>query len=595
MADASRAVNERLVTSVNKRLVRRVVDDRAVNRLSEHLDPVVARVYAGRGVSSARETDSRLKHMLPPAQLLGIEDAAALLADAIEADAQIVIVGDYDADGATSTAVAVLGLRAMGACNVSFLVPDRFEYGYGLSEKIVAKAAESSPDLIITVDNGIASVDGVAAANQYGISVLITDHHLPGEVLPEADAIVNPNLPGCGFSSKHLAGVGVMFYLLAALRQQLMSREWFAERDIAMPNLATLIDLVALGTVADLVRLDANNRILVAEGLRRIRAGKCRPGILALLARAGRDYRQTTSRDLGFYVAPRLNAAGRLQDMSLGIACLLSDNTEDAETLAEELDSINKERRRIEARMQTQAMAEVSGYLDELDALPSALCLHNEEWHHGVVGLIASRLKERTDRPVVAFAPGENGELRGSARSIPGFHIRDALERVATLNPKLISKFGGHAMAAGLSLAPENLSAFRDAFVALAGEHQDALGKAGQLLTDGPLDREHLTLDFCLRLREAGPWGQGFEEPLFEGVFVVVKTQIVAEKHVRMELSVPETEQRLSAIAFNMAERCEPPATQDLLRVAYRLEANDYQGRQSLQLVIVHFESGVAG
>ncbi len=561
----------------------------AVNGLPASLHPVLARVYGARRVAGAHELDHSLERLLPPDTLTGLSPAVALLTEALTRGRRILIVADFDADGATSCALAVRALAWMGAADVRYLVPNRFEYGYGLTPEIVALAARQQPELIITVDNGISSVAGVRAAREHGITVLITDHHLPGAELPAAAAIVNPNQPGDAFPSKHLAGVGVIFYLMLALRAHLRADGWFAERNIAEPNLARLLDLVALGTVADLVALDHNNRILVAQGLDRIRRGRCGAGILALLRVAGRDPGRITAADLGFLVAPRVNAAGRLADMSLGIACLLTDDAATADGLARELDTLNRERRAIEADMQQQAVAAVNALRLESDALPRGLCLFDASWHQGVIGLVASRLKDRVHRPVIAFAPASDTELKGSARSVPGLHIRDLLDRIAARHPEILSKFGGHAMAAGLTLARRHLEAFAHAFDEEVGYCLSEDDLRGRVVTDGELAPADLSLELAGLLRDAGPWGQGFPEPLFDGCFEVLSRRVVDERHLKLTLRPTSQARSLDAIAFQAAPNGAVPDW-TRIRAAYRLDVNDYQGLRALQLVIEYFE-----
>ncbi|MGD2056357.1 MAG: single-stranded-DNA-specific exonuclease RecJ, partial [Gammaproteobacteria bacterium] len=490
------------------------VTDRA--RLPADLPAVLRRVYAARTIESAADLDYSLQRLLSPARLGGMPAAVGLLVAALTQRQRIVVVGDFDADGATSCALCLRALRSMGALHVDYLVPNRFEYGYGLTPEIVNVAAQRGPDLIITVDNGIASVAGVAAARERGIRVLITDHHLPGAELPRADALVNPNLPGEDFPSRHLAGVGVAFYVMLALRSALRERGWFAEQGMPEPNLGQWLDLVALGTVADVVPLDRNNRILVEQGLRRIRAGRCVPGIRALLQAGGRAPARCVSTDLGFVVGPRLNAAGRLDDMSQGIECLLTDSEHTAQSIAARLDALNRERRAIETEMQARALEAIRQLRLEERPLPTGLCLFDPDWHQGVIGILAARIRERFHRPVIAFAPGGDGELKGSARSVPGFHIRDALDAVASRHPGLVSRFGGHAMAAGLTLAEESYPAFAAAFDVEVSRFLSADDLNGVIYTDGELAADELNLETARLLREAGPWGQGFPEPLFQ-------------------------------------------------------------------------------
>ncbi|MBA3998156.1 MAG: single-stranded-DNA-specific exonuclease RecJ [Candidatus Accumulibacter sp.] len=540
------------------------------------LHPLLARIYAARGIQTRGELDYELKSLLPPAQLTNAQEAAVLLADALEAEARILIVADYDCDGATACAVGVRALRSFGA-TVEYLVPNRFTYGYGLSPEIVDLAAQQGPDLIVTVDNGIASLEGVARAQQLGIATLITDHHLPGDALPDADCIVNPNQPGCDFPSKCIAGVGVMFYVMLALRAELRARGWFADGARPEPNLAALLDLVALGTVADVVKLDRNNRILVSQGLKRMRDGKLTPGIAALFRAAGRSPAQASAFDMGFMLGPRLNAAGRLSDMSLGIECLITDDAGRAMNIAQELDALNRERREIEAGMQEQALV----HLETLDVAEGAgVALFDADWHQGVVGILASRIKEKLHRPVFAFARGENGEIKGSGRSIPGLHLRDALDLVSKRAPGILKKFGGHAMAAGATLMEEDFARFRELFAQVADELLAPADLTRTLETDGGLESAYFSLDTA-RLLEAEVWGQGFPPPLFEDEFVVESQRILKEKHLKLRLR--KGEQRLDAIQFNFSQ---PPG--DRIRAAYRLSINDYNGVQTTQLMIEH-------
>lgn len=561
-------------------------------KLPEDLHPLLRRLYVQRGVREKRELDLSLSRLLPFHLLSGIDTAVSLLQGALADQQRIVVIGDFDADGATSTALALRALRAMGARDVHYLVPNRFEYGYGLTPEIVEVAAARRPDLIITVDNGIASVDGVAAAKAHGIKVLITDHHLPGVQLPHADAIVNPNLPGDAFPSKSLAGVGVIFYLMSALRAYLRAAGWFAAQGIAEPKLACFLDLVALGTVADVVALDQNNRILVEQGLRRIRAGETVPGIAALLQVAGRDPRRVVSADLGFAVGPRLNAAGRLQDMSLGIECLLANSDQQALDHAGELDDLNRQRREIEGQMRDEALALVDDlHVSSADGtLPDALCLYDAGWHQGVVGILASRIKERYHRPVIALAEAGDGELKGSARSIPGLHMRDVLDSVATRHPDLIARFGGHAMAAGLSLQRTHLERFREAFIEAVSEVLSPDQLKDHLHTDGELPAEALSLDVAELLRHAGPWGQGFPEPVFDGEFRVVGHARLGDAHLKLKVRPLMNNKAIEAIAFNVdALPWEGQASR--VHLVYRLETNEYQGLRSPQLRVLHLRA----
>lgn len=552
------------------------------------LPPLLTRLYAARGVQSAAELDKGLARLLPFRQLKGIETAVALLVEALRERRRILFVGDFDADGATASTVGVLGLRLLGAAHVDYLVPNRFEYGYGLTPEIVAVALERRPELLVTVDNGISSLDGVAAARAAGLRVLVTDHHLPGRELPAADAIVNPNQPGCDFSSKAMAGVGVIFYVLLALRARLRELGWFAGAR-SEPNLAELLDLVALGSVADVVPLDANNRILVHQGLARIRAGRARPGLRALLEVAGRDCRRITSTDLGFILGPRLNAAGRLDDMSLGIECLLCEDEGLARDMAVQLDQLNQDRKAIEQGMQREALARLKEL--PVEELPFGLCLFEPDWHQGVIGILASRLKERYHRPAIAFADAGDGLLKGSARSVPGFHIRDALDAVAARHPGLISKFGGHAMAAGLSLPEGNFAAFAAAFDAEVRRQLCAEDLTGRLLSDGQLGVEEFHLDLARALRQAGPWGQHFPEPLFHGMFQVVQQRLVGERHLKLVVRSECGALQLDAIAFNVDREQWPNPTVRWVELAYRLDVNEYRGQESVQLVVVHLEA----
>jgi len=500
------------------------------------------------------------------------------------------VVGDFDADGATSSALVVAALREMGAAQADYLVPDRFKFGYGLTREIVDVALTHKPDLLITVDNGISSIDGVKRAKAAGIRVLITDHHLPGRDLPAADAIVNPNQPGDSFPSKVLAGVGVAFYLMMALRSRLRESGWFVQQNREEPNLAAYLDLVALGTVADVVPLDRNNRLLVKQGLLRIRAGHCRPGIRALLEVAGRNVSRAVASDFGFAAGPRLNAAGRLDDMSLGIECLLSDSQQHADELARELDALNRERREIETDMKADAMQYLDGMqLDDND-LPSGFCLYDADWHQGVIGILASRIKEQFHRPVIIFADAGGGELKGSARSIPGLHIRDALDAVAVRHPGLLNKFGGHAMAAGMSLEAARLDEFRQAFLAELDTQLNEETLTGVLETDGELQSDDFSLEMSELLRDAGPWGQGFPEPLFDGIFKVLSARIVGERHLKLSLRPRDGGAVVDAIAFGQAERYVPDKG-TLVRAVYRLDSNEYRGMLSLQLVVEWLEA----
>lgn len=561
------------------RIVTRSIPPRVVWQLEQQgLHPLLARLYASRGVLDKSELDYELKSLIPPAALTNSAAAAMMLADAIEAEARLLIIGDYDCDGATATAVGMRALKALGA-DVRFLVPDRFKLGYGLSPEIVDLAAQQSPDLIITVDNGIASLEGVARAQELGIATLITDHHLPGETLPDADCIVNPNQPGCDFPSKCIAGCGVMFYVMLALRAELRTRGFFADKP--EPNFANLLDLVALGTVADVVKLDRNNRILVSQGLKRMRAGQLQPGLAALFKATSRDPKKASAFDLGFLIGPRLNAAGRLADMSLGIECLLTDDPSRALQIAQELDTLNRTRREIESGMQDQALLLLESI--NTDEAAAGIALFDASWHEGVVGILASRIKEKLHRPVFAFAPSEGGIVKGSGRSIPGLHLRDALDLVAKRAPGLLVRFGGHAMAAGVTIKAEDFAQFQQLFAKIAGELLAPADLTRTLETDGALEGGYISLATA-RLLENEVWGQGFPAPVFEDVFVVESQRILKEKHLKLRLGKDNL--HLDAIQFNFAES---PGT--TIRAAYRLAINDYNGVQTPQLMIEHFES----
>lgn len=554
------------------KIVERGADaDAAATLIAHGLSPLLARAYAARGIRSASQLAPDLSRLIPPGELKNAEAMAELLADAIAAGKKLLIVADYDADGATACATGLRGLRSMGA-NVDYLVPNRFEYGYGLTPEIVRlAAAEKKPDILITVDNGIASIDGVAEARALGIPVLITDHHLPGDTLPDAWCIINPSQPGCTFPSKYLAGVGVMFYLMLALRTELRHRGAFAGRP--EPQLGALLDLVALGTVADVVRLDDNNRLLVQQGLQRMRSGRVQPGIAALFNAAGRDIRRATAYDLGFVCGPRLNAAGRLTDMSLGIECLTTDDPVRAADIARELDQLNRQRRDIEAGMQESALAVLEtaepGY---------TLSLHDPGWHQGVIGILASRLRERFHRPVFAFADAGNGEIKGSGRSIPALHLRDALDLVSKRHPELILRFGGHAAAAGLTLHASAFDRFRDAFESAARAMLTPEDLTQEWITDGSLPLVESTLENAQALGDA-VWGQGFPEPRFADDFTVAAQRIVGERHLKLRLG--RGTQLFEAMLFGQTEKLP-----DRITAVYRLTTNHYNGKVSLQLII---------
>jgi single-stranded-DNA-specific exonuclease len=559
--------------------------------LGASLHPVLRRVYAARGVQSALELSPALDRLLPVGTLEGVSDAAALLVK--HRQGRILVVGDFDADGATSTALVLRALRAWGFPSVDFLVPNRFEFGYGLTPEIVAIAATRNPTLIVTVDNGISSVAGVAEARTRGMDVLITDHHLPGAEVPAANVTVNPNLGDSRFGSRALAGVGVAFYVMVAVRR-LLDEAGLAPP--GSPGPAEFLDLVCLGTVADVVPLDVNNRVLVAQGLRRIQAGRCAAGIRALLEVAGRRREDLTATDLAFSVAPRLNAAGRLDDMSIGIQCLLADDVATATALAARLDQLNQERRSIEARMQTEALAAVSRLREPNPAIQrQGVCLFDETWHQGVVGLVASRVKERLRRPVIAFAKGDESVLRGSARSIPGVHIRDVLDCIAAHHPDLIAKFGGHAMAAGLSIDISNLDRFARAFDEEVTRWMAAAAGHDAIETDGELEAHEIHLDTARALRSGGPWGQAFPEPCFDGLFAIRSSRIVGERHLKMWVELPRSGRTFDAIAFNFADlgaaasaKPQPLLPEGSARLIYRLDINEYQGERRLQLLVDH-------
>lgn len=571
-----------LITQLRRRPLAEDID------LPMTMPPLLRRLYAQRGIKGAQELERSLRGLLDYRLLNGIDRAVDFLQQALADRRNIVIVGDFDADGATSTALTVLALRSMGGVNVNYLVPNRFDDGYGLSPEVVAQAAALGAEVIVTVDNGISSHAGVDEAHRRGIAVLVTDHHLPGDTLPAADAMINPNLRDCAFPSKALAGVGVAFYLMMALCVRLRESGWFANKGLAEPKLAELLDLVALGTVADVVSLDANNRILVAQGLSRIRAGRCRPGIRALLEVANRDARQLAASDLGFALGPRLNAAGRLDDMSIGVALLLSDDITQARMQANDLDALNQTRREIEQGMQVEALRLCETLERSHDELPYGLAMYHPEWHQGVVGILASRIKERFHRPVIAFAPSGDGTLKGSGRSIAGLHLRDALERLDTLYPGMILKFGGHAMAAGLSLMEDRFDEFRLRFGELVGEWLDAAQLEGVIWSDGELAQPDLCLSTAEMLREAGPWGQAFPEPTFDGRFRLLQQKLVGERHLKVMIEPVNGGPLLDGIAFNVDTQLWPDSSVREVEMAYKLDVNEYRGKRSVQLLIQH-------
>jgi single-stranded-DNA-specific exonuclease len=585
-------------------IVRRPVDG-STDDLPVDLHPVIRRILRARNVTDAQALDLTMGRMLSPSTLGGIGPAAEMLADAITGDQSILIVGDFDADGATGTAVAILAIRAMGGRRVDFRVPNRFEFGYGLTVPLVEALGEGLPDILVTVDSGISSNDGVNAANQRGCKVIVTDHHLPGEVLPAAAAIVNPNCEGDAFPSKALAGVGVMFYLLGSVRKVLRERNWFGPRR-PEPNLASFLDLVALGTVADLVPLDHNNRILIRQGLERIRRGMTRPGLLAMLKLGKRDFRYLQASDLGFAVGPRLNAAGRLDDMSVGIRCLLTDDPQEAMDYATTLDDLNRRRKTMQEGMQEDALQQVATLVSAIDkqALPSALCLYQQNWHQGIVGLVASKVKDVVHRPVVAFAPEAQPDdpsndsadadhkaeeagtifLKGSARSVRGLHIRDAMARVDATHPGLIRAFGGHAMAAGLTLDADHYEVFQDALSQAVDELLDGASLTAEIYTDGELGPADIGLNFARELESLGPWGQRFPEPVFEGSFTVIDQRIVGQKHLKMIVRPAQGGTEVDAIAFNYLP--EDLDRRSSFNCLYRLDINRWRGNEDCQLMI---------
>jgi single-stranded-DNA-specific exonuclease len=569
---------------LSKRIIRRRTLPEGVS-LNLHASPLLSRLYAMRGVTASRELDYSLECMIPVGELGGVDAAVELLLQHFQQQSRIIIIGDFDTDGATSTALVVRQLRRLGYLHVDFLVPNRFTFGYGLTPEIVALAAQRNPELIITVDNGISSLAGVAAANSLGIPVLVTDHHLAGAELPQAAAIVNPNAPGNAFPSKALAGVGVAFYLMAALTRAMVLRG-LAAGD--RTSVAQLLDLVALGTVADVVPLDANNRILVAQGMRRIRAGRCVPGIRAMLEAANKRIETCMAADLGFQVGPRLNAAGRLDDMSLGIQCLLTDDPDEARTIAAQLTQLNLDRRDIEQQMQDEAMSILEQMQLDAESLPLGLCLYEASWHQGVVGLVASRVKDRVHRPVIAMAMADEAALKGSARSIPGVHIRDVLDAVAAHHPGLIDKFGGHAMAAGLSIGADKLESFRAAFDTEVSRWMTQDDAIGMVFSDGELQFSECSLETARQLRDAGPWGQGFPEPMFDGEFAVIDSRVLAERHLK--LKVDAGDQVIEAIAFRHFDHDAAPQVRagDRVQLAYRLDVNEFRGEERLQMVVEH-------
>lgn len=556
------------------------------HQLGDDLSPLLQRLYQARGVTCRQQLDKGLAKLLPWQNLTGIEQAVQILQRYMILKRKIVVVGDFDADGATSTALCLIALQAMGATHISYIIPNRFEQGYGLSPEVVAQAQAEGAELIVTVDNGISSISGVEVANAAGIEVVITDHHLPSETLPAASAIVNPNLAGCEFASKSLAGVGVAFYLMLALRASLRQAQAFVDRP--EPNLAELLDLVALGTVADVVALDSNNRILVAQGLARIRAGKCRPGIKALLEVANRTAANLVASDLGFVLGPRLNAAGRLDDMSHGVELLLTADMGQARLLASELDALNQARKEIEQGMQQEALAICSEIISDTAELPSGMAFYHPDWHQGVVGIVASRLKERFNRPVIAFAPAGGGLLKGSGRSIHGVHLRDVLERIHLLHPTLIDKFGGHAMAAGLTLPEGSFATFSHCFDRVVAGYLTDENKQGLIWSDGELSVEEMTLETAAMIRAGGPWGQAFPEPVFDGKFRILQQKLLVGRHLKLLLESIDGAVLVDGIAFNIDSNIWPDASIKEVILAYRLDVNEFRGQRNLQLIIEH-------
>ncbi|EGR2721945.1 single-stranded-DNA-specific exonuclease RecJ [Vibrio parahaemolyticus] len=564
--------------------------------LPDSIPPILKRIYINRGITDIAQLETSARGLHSYQKLGGIEQAVELLFQAIQEQKRIIVVGDFDADGATSSALSVLALRMLGSNNVDYLVPNRFEDGYGLSPEVVDQALELGAEMIMTVDNGVSSLEGVRYAKENGITVLVTDHHLPGQVLPEVDAMVNPNLDSCAFPSKALAGVGVAFYLMMALCVHMRKHNWFAQQGMQEPKLMELIDLVALGTVADVVPLDENNRILVHQGLQRIRAGKARPGIQALIEVAKRDARRLVASDFGFALGPRINAAGRLDDMSFGVELLMCNNIHAARRMASELDGLNQTRKEIEEGMKQEAMAFCERLqFGENSELPYGLSLFQRDWHQGVIGILASRIKEKFHRPVIAFADGGEGTIKGSCRSIPGLHMRDALDFIDTQNPGLIIKFGGHAMAAGLTIKEQDFERFSRLFDEVVKKELDEAALKGVILTDGELKPEEFSMHIAEQLRAGGPFGQAFPEPIFDGEFKVLHQKLVGEKHLKLMLEPlykgHPTNVMIDGIAFNVDLRRWPDASVKTVRLAYKLDVNEFRGNQSLQLMIDHIEA----
>ncbi|MHA6610055.1 single-stranded-DNA-specific exonuclease RecJ [Photobacterium damselae] len=559
-----------------------------ISGFSDAIPARLKRIYASRGITHDGELERGAKGLLSYNQLHGMAQAVDLLEQALRNNQRIIIVGDFDADGATSSALSVLAFKMLGCQNVDYLVPNRFDDGYGLSPEVVDQALAKGVEVIMTVDNGVSSLSGVAYAKEKGLTVVVTDHHLPGDILPNADAIVNPNLNECGFPSKALCGVGVAFYLMLALRAQLRATDWFTQQNIPEPNLAELLDLVALGTVADVVALDGNNRILVHQGLQRIRAGRCRPGIQALIEVANRDPQKIVTSDLGFALGPRINAAGRLDDMAFGVELLLCDNIQSARRMATELDGLNQTRKEIEQGMKEEALAICERLKFSANNMPYGLVLFQKDWHQGVIGILASRIKEKFHRPVICFADAGNEQIKGSCRSIPGLHMRDVLDLIDTQNPGMIAKFGGHAMAAGLTIDTKQLDAFSHAFDQAVRNELGEDELKGVLLTDGELEANEFNLDTAEMLRAGGPWGQQFPEPTFDGTFRLLHQKLVGGKHLKMIVEPLHGGSVIDAIAFNVDLKRWPDASVQQVELVYRLDINEFRGNRSVQLMIEH-------
>ncbi len=557
-----------------------------ISGFSDAIPARLKRIYASRGITHDGELERGAKGLLSYNQLYGMAQAVDLLEQALRNNQRIIVVGDFDADGATSSALSVLAFKMLGCQNVDYLVPNRFDDGYGLSPEVVDQALAKGVEVIMTVDNGVSSLSGVAYAKEKGLTVVVTDHHLPGDILPNADAIVNPNLNECGFPSKALCGVGVAFYLMLALRAQLRATDWFTQQNIPEPNLAELLDLVALGTVADVVALDGNNRILVHQGLQRIRAGRCRPGIQALIEVANRDPQKIVTSDLGFALGPRINAAGRLDDMAFGVELLLCDNIQSARRMATELDGLNQTRKEIEQGMKEEALAICERLKFSANDMPYGLVLFQKDWHQGVIGILASRIKEKFHRPVICFADAGNEQIKGSCRSIPGLHMRDVLDLIDTQNPGMIAKFGGHAMAAGLTIDTKQLDAFSRAFDQAVRNELGEDELKGVLLTDGELEANEFNLDTAEMLRAGGPWGQQFPEPTFDGTFRLLHQKLVGGKHLKMMVEPLHGGSVIDAIAFNVDLKRWPDASVQQVELVYRLDINEFRGNRSVQLMI---------